>query len=178
MPPAFFSVKVKGNRKDAQMTTVENKKVSESCESDSVLTQDDVALLFVDGMPTDVDAFAKRADSCRFESNDYKRIVGSEIATRSELNGLFRTIHVQFSEIVGRRIPDEYCKLLKDSKELNYEVCPRFYNLIARQEGNALGTLRGVVAVKSSIHLRECIKRKLREEGCKECSSSNIPIGL
>lgn len=160
------------------MTTIEGTKVLESCASDAAFAQEDIALLFVDGMPADVAAFAKRADSCRFESNDYKRIAGSEIATRSELNGLFRTIHVQFSEVIGRRIPDEYCKSLNASKERNFEISPRFYNFISKPEARVLGIGRGVVAVKSSIQLCECIERKLREERCQEHSSSNISIGL
>ena len=138
----------------------------------------DVVLFLVDGKSDEVDAFAKRANLGCLESRDNGMVINMDLVPQSELAELLRTIHLQLSELLGRRLPVECCESLVRMTDGNYQICPRFYNLIAEYKIGDVGILGNIVIAKSSVQLKEWQRKKLKAEGFEEKSRSKIPIGL
>ena len=138
----------------------------------------EIVLLLVKGKPEEVDAFAKRANCGCLEPCDNKMVINMDMVFQSELEGLLKTIQLQLSEIVGRRLSVECCESLVRRTGDNYRICPRFYNLIDEYKMGDVGIEGSIVVVKSSLQLKEWQKKKLKSEGFEEESRSKIPIGL
>lgn len=138
----------------------------------------DVALFLVDGTQKEIEAFTKRANAGCLESCDEGLIIGWDIVSRFELDGLLKTIPLRLSEMMGRMLSVDCCESLLKRINENYRICPQFYNLIADHKIGDTGIVGNVVIVKSSLQLKEWQRKKLKAEGFEEESHSKIPIGL
>lgn len=138
----------------------------------------DLVLFLVKGNPEDVYAFAKRANLGCLEHRDNEMVISMDLVPQSELAELLRTVHLQLSELLGRRLPVECCASLVRMTDGNYRICPRFYNLIAEHKIGDVGILGNIVIAKSSVQLKEWQRKKLKAEGFEEESRSKISIGL
>ena len=138
----------------------------------------EVVLFLVRGKPEEVDAFAKRADSGCLEPHDNEMVINMDLVSRSELDELLKTVPLQLSEQMGRRLSVDCCESLMRRRENNYRICPKFYNLIAEHEIGDIRIVGSIIIAKSSAKLREWQRAKLKAEGRDEESRSKIPIGL
>ena len=138
----------------------------------------EVVLFLVNGKTEEVDAFSKRANSGCLEPRDGGMVINMDLVPQSELNGLFKTIHLQISEMFGRRLPVECCESLVRMTDDNYRICPRFYNLIMEHKIGDSKIAGSIVFVKSTPQLKEWQRKKLIAKGCVEESRSKIPADL
>ena len=138
----------------------------------------EIVLFRVNGKPEEVDAFAKRANLGCLEPRDNEMVISMDLVPQSGLAELLKTIHLQLPDVMGRRLPVECCESLVRMTDVNYRICPRFYNLIAKHKIGDTGIVGSIVIAKSSAQVREWQEKKLKSEGFEDESRSKIPIDL